>query len=131
MQALARVADALGEQGLDVHVDILVVHGELHLICLNVLQDGLQAFHDGLYFVLLDDALLAQHLRVGDRAGDVLLVEPGIELDGGVKIIDKSVGLFLEPTSPEFHTILSFDMRRANDLRPFASQNFRRGGNKF
>lgn len=81
--------------------------------------------------MLLDDALLTQHLGMGDGAGDVLLIEPGIKLDGRVKIIDKSIGLLLKPTSPELHNILSFDMRRANDLRPFASQNFRRSGNKF
>ena len=107
MQALARIADALGEQGLDVHVDILVVHGELHVARLDVRQNGLQAVDDLLHLVLLDDALLAQHLGVGNGAGDVLLIEPGIKLDGRVKIIDKSVGLLLEPTSPKFHNIFT------------------------
>ena len=87
VQALARVADALGEQGLDVHVDVLVVHRELHLVGLDVGQNGLQAVYNGLHLVLLNDALLAQHLGVGDGAGDVLLVQPGVKLDGGVKII--------------------------------------------
>lgn len=31
VQPLARVPDALGEDGLDIHVDILVLQGELHL----------------------------------------------------------------------------------------------------
>ena len=87
VQALARVPDALGEQGLDVHVDVLVVHRELHLVGLDVGQNGLQAVYNGLHLVLLDDALLAQHLGVGDGACDVLLVQPGVKLDGGVKII--------------------------------------------
>ena len=59
VQALARVPDALGEQGLDVHVDVLIVHGELHLVSLDVRQDGLQALHDLLYLMLLNDPLLA------------------------------------------------------------------------
>ena len=88
VQALARVPDALGEQGLDVHVDVLIVHGELHLVSLDVRQDGLQALHDLLYLMLLNDPLLAQHLGMGDGSGDVLLIQPGVKLDGGVKIID-------------------------------------------
>ena len=88
VQALARVPDALGEQGLNVHVDVLIVHGELHLVRLDVRQDGLQALHDLLYLMLLNDPLLAQHLGMGDGSGDVLLIQPGVKLDGGVKIID-------------------------------------------
>ena len=82
VQALARVADALGQHGLDVHVDVLVVQGELHLVVLNVGQNGLQALDDLLGLVLLDDALLAQHGGVGHGAGDVLLVQPGVKADG-------------------------------------------------
>ena len=100
MQTLACVPDALGEQSLDVHVDVLVVHRELHLVRLDVRQDGLQALHDLLYLVLLNDPLLAQHLSMGDGSGDVLLIQPGVKLDGGVKIIDQCIGLLLKPASP-------------------------------
>ncbi len=68
VQPLARVPDALGEHGLDIHVDVLVLQGELHLSGLNVGQDGLEAVDDLLGLVLLDDPLLAQHGRVGDGA---------------------------------------------------------------
>jgi len=100
VQALARVADALGEQGLNVHVDVLVIHREFHLVGLDVGQDGLQAVYNGLHLVLLDDALLAQHLGVGDGAGDVLLVQPGVKLDGGVKVVHQCVCLFLKSSCP-------------------------------
>ncbi len=39
VQALARVADPRGEQGLDVHVDVLVVGGEFHLPRFDVCQN--------------------------------------------------------------------------------------------
>ena len=55
--------------------------------------------------VLLDDPLPAQHGRVGDGPGDVLPVQPLIELDGGVKVVNQVVGLLLEPACPEFHSI--------------------------
>ena len=49
---LARIPNALGEQGLDVHVDVLVVQRELHLAVIDVGQDGLQALDDLLGLVL-------------------------------------------------------------------------------
>ena len=104
MQPLARIPHSLGEDGLNVHVDVLVVHGELHLAGLDVGQNGLQPGDNGLGLVGLDDAGPAQHLGVGDGAGDVLLVQPGIEADGGIKVVDKGVGFLLEPSGPEFHS---------------------------
>ena len=73
---------------------------ELHLVRLDVRQDGLQALHNLLHLVLPNDPLLAQHLGMGDGSGDVLLVQPGVKLDGGVKIIDQCIGLLLKPASP-------------------------------
>ena len=105
VQPLAGVANALGEDGLDIHMNIFVVHGELHFTSLNVRQDGLQAADDLIRFCLLDDALLAQHGGVGDGAGDVLLIQAGVEVDGRIKIIDQGIGLFLEPSSPKFHNV--------------------------
>ena len=74
MQALARVADALGQQLLNVHVDILVIGDELHLAVLDVLQDALESLDDLFRLVLLDDTLPAEHGRMRDRAGDVFLI---------------------------------------------------------
>ena len=105
MQPLAGVANALGEDGLDIHMNIFVVHGEFYFTSLNVRQDGLQAADDLIRFCLLDDALLAQHGGVGDGAGDVLLVQAGVEVDGRIEIIDQGIGLFLEPSSPKFHNV--------------------------
>ena len=106
VQALARIPNALGEQGLNVHVDVLIIQGELHLVVLNVSQNGLQALNNLLGLMLLDDPLLAQHGGVGNGAGNVLLVKPGVKADGGVKIIYQGIGLLLKPSSPEFHIAL-------------------------
>ena len=80
-------SDTLCEHGLNVHVDVLVVQRELHLVGLNVGQDGLQTLNDLLGLVLLNDPLLAQHGGMGDGSGDVLLVKPGVEANGRVKIV--------------------------------------------
>ena len=103
MQALAGGADALGQHGLDVHVDVLVVQRELHLIVLNINQNGFQTGNDLLGLVGFDDALIAQHTGMGDGAADILLIQAGIEADGRVKIVYQDVGFLLKPTGPEFH----------------------------
>ena len=100
VEALARLADALGEQGLNVHVDVLVVQGELHIVRLNIGQNGLEPVDDLLRLAGLDDALPPQHSGVGHGALDVLLVEPGVEGDGGVEVVDEGIGLLLETAGP-------------------------------
>ena len=100
VQPLSCVPDALGEQGFDIHVNVLVLHRELYLVRLDIHQDRFQALNDLLYLVFLNDSLLTQHLSMGNGSRDVLLIQPGVELDGRVKIIDQSIGLFLKPASP-------------------------------
>lgn len=74
MQTLAGITDALGQQLLDVHVDVLVIERELNLAVLDILEDALQTFDDLFGLMLLDDALLAQHGSVRDRSGDIFLI---------------------------------------------------------
>ena len=74
VQTLAGITDALGQQLLDVHVDVLVIERELNLAVLNILEDALQTFDDLFGLMLLDDALLAQHGSVRDRSGDIFLI---------------------------------------------------------
>ena len=100
VQPLAGGADALGEQDLHVHVDVLAVLGEFHLSLLDFLEKNLQGLHDLFRLFLGDDPLLPQHGGVGDGAGDVLPVEPGVEGNGGVEVVDLVVGFLLEPASP-------------------------------
>ena len=88
VQALARVADTVGEHDFNIHVDVLVVVRELHAAGVDVGQDGLQTVDDLFRVTLLDDALLAQHGGVGDGAGDVLPVHPRVKRDGGIEVVD-------------------------------------------
>ena len=100
MQPLSGGADPLGEHGLDVHVDVLVIQRELHTAGLDVSQNGLESVDDLFGLVLLDDSRLAQHLGMGDRPRDVLPVEPGVKGDGGVKVVYQCVGFLLKPSGP-------------------------------
>ena len=112
MQTLARVTDALGQKRLDVHVNVLVIQRELHLIGLDVGQNGLKPLDDLIRLRLLNDALLAQHARVGNGTGNILPVHAGVKADRGVKIVDQRVRFLLESSCPEFH----------NTTQPFAEK---------
>ena len=74
VQTLAGITDALGQQLLDVHMDVLVIERELHLAVLDILQNALKTLNDLFGLMLLDDALLTQHGSVRDRAGDIFLI---------------------------------------------------------
>ena len=75
MQALACIADALSQSDLDIHMNIFIFRIEyIQLSGFYFLQDLLEACYDLFCFVLLNDALLAQHGSVRDRAGDIFLI---------------------------------------------------------
>ena len=74
VQTLAGITDALGQQLLDVHVNVLVIERELNLAVLDILQNALKTLNDLFGLMLLDDALLTQHGSVRDRAGDIFLI---------------------------------------------------------
>ena len=103
VQALAGIADALGQKGFNIHMDILRIHGKFHLAAFDVSQQVLQALMDGGHIVFGNDAGIAQHLGMGQRALNIFLIHPLVKPDGRVKIIDKCIGFFLEPSCPKFH----------------------------
>ena len=81
MQFLARLADAAGQFALHEGVDVLAGHVDLQLACVDVGEDALKACDDSLLFLLGEYADFAQHARVGDGAGDVLLVHARVKAD--------------------------------------------------
>jgi hypothetical protein len=77
-----RGADEVDQPLLDVHVDVFVGDVERELARIPVVEDVLQPGDDADHLLLGQDALLAQHLRVGDGALDVLDHEVGVGVDG-------------------------------------------------
>ena len=100
VEPLAGGPQPLGQQGLDIHMDVLVVLGELHLTRLHIGKDRPKAVHNGSRLLSADDALLPQHGGVGDRAGNVLPVHPGVKADGGIEVVDQRISLFVEASAP-------------------------------
>ena len=83
VEAGAGVADLLAEAHLDVEVDVLEVLAPDELAGLDLGLDLLEALDDGVGVFGGDDALLAEHLRVGDGGFDVVRVERPVVADGG------------------------------------------------
>ena len=101
VQALAGVADALGEHLLDEHVDILGGRVNLQRAGFEIVQDRLQAVDDRVRVGLRDDVLRAEHGRVRHGAGDILAVHPAVEPDGGVEVVRDLAGIPCRAPGPE------------------------------
>ena len=74
MQAFPGFADPLDQPRLHVHVDIFRVHHPFDFPGLRVRQDLLQPGDNPAGVFRGDNALFAQHRRVGDRSVNILLV---------------------------------------------------------
>ena len=102
------VPDAGRQLRLDGHVDILAFHHvEGKRAGLDVGQDALEPFRNGLGVSLGDDALGGQHGGVGDRTGDVLSIEPLVHGQRCAEALGKGVGAFGESSRPQCHSVSS------------------------
>ena len=88
MELLAHIAQPLRQYLLHEHVDVLGggVEGQLALV--QIRHDPGKPQHQRLGLLLGKDAAMGQHGGVGHGAGDVLLVQPGVKADGGVKVVN-------------------------------------------
>src|SRR3972149_1477442 len=88
--AARRLADLLGQAGLDVHVDVFQLAPEGEAPLFDLLLDLAQAPLDGVGGG--DDALTPQHAGVGYGPGDVLAVKTLVYVYGGRVRLDRLVG---------------------------------------
>jgi hypothetical protein len=104
VQALAGVADALGEPRLDVHVHVFQRLTPLEAAGGDVGGDVVQSADDGLDVVGREHPDLAEHAGVGLGAGDVLFPEALIEGHRLREALDQGRGGLGEATAP--HRVL-------------------------
>jgi hypothetical protein len=67
-----------------VHVDILALGREFEAAVLDLALHRVEPIEDGAAIRLGQNPLRHQHVTMGPAAGDVLPVEPPVEIDGGV-----------------------------------------------
>jgi hypothetical protein len=99
-QAPAGVADAFGEPGLDVHVDVFEGFAEREGPGLDLGGDLGEAGLDVGLVLRGEDADLHQHRGVGERALDVLPPHLAIEADGGIYLLHHHAGAGGEAATP-------------------------------
>ena len=100
VQALAGLADAVGQKSFHKHVHILRAHVDGQRTGVVVVQNPPQPFHDALSVLARDDALLAQHGGMGDGAGHVAFQQALVKGNRGLKIVQKGAGGFLKAPGP-------------------------------
>ena len=100
MELPADVADPLDQRPLDVHVDVFELDRELEAALLDFLADLGQGLLNLAALVGGQQADLGEHLGVGDRAGDVLRIEPPVEAHALGELLDAAVGRLVEHPTP-------------------------------
>ena len=100
VELAADVADAVDQRPLDVHVDVFQLVAEREVAGGDLLADLLQAGDDLVPLVVGEDADLGQHVGVGDRAADVVGVEPAVEAHAFGELLDAAVRRLVEHTAP-------------------------------
>jgi hypothetical protein len=81
VQALAGVANQCSEALLDIEVHVFKVERPDKMTGFDFALDDLHATLDLCQIVIADDALLGQHLGVGQRAANVLTPHALVEID--------------------------------------------------
>ena len=74
MQALARFADPLGENGFDIHMNVFRLGGPLNFTRLRVGKNPLEPLDDLRCVLLRDDVLLAEHGGMGNGTQNILFI---------------------------------------------------------
>ena len=88
------------ERPLDVHVDVFQLLAELELAGGDLVADLLQAGDDLVPLVVGEHADLGEHVGVGDRAADVVGVEPAVEAHAFGELLDAAVRRLIKNTTP-------------------------------
>ena len=98
VQPLSGIADALREDGFDIHMDIFVFLGKFHPACLYIGKNIAQAADDLFCFRRFNYALGAEHSRMGYASAYILLIHARIEGNGSVQRVRKCVCCFVKPS---------------------------------
>ena len=124
VQLAAHVADAVDQRPLDVHVDVFQFDAEREAALLDFLADLAQGLLNLQALVGRNQPDLGQHLGVGDRALDVLRIEPAVEAHAFGELLHATVGRLVEYPAPRFlaHQRLSGLPKKPSKSLPYCWQ---------
>ena len=113
VQPSRRGADEFAQPVLDGHVDVLELEPLGHPVALIFGANLVEAFEDRRGIALRDDALIAEHGRMGFRGRNILAPQSFVEADRGVDSHHQLVRLRLEAPAPGPLGIVLVGHRRA------------------
>ena len=102
VQAFAGVADFVGEAAFDVHVHVFQIERPLQAACFDFGLDFGHAAPNVGQILRGEHAGFVQHLRVRERALDVVAGEALVEVDGGGVLFDEFGHGLVETAGPGF-----------------------------
>jgi hypothetical protein len=102
MQFFTGLADAFDQPGLDIHMNILKRDRPLEVTLLDVRLNTLQTGNNGTALLCGNDAGVGEHAGMRDRAGDVVAIQPLVEVNRGSKRLHEGIGRFREASAPGF-----------------------------
>lgn len=100
VQAASGGTDPVLQARLDIHMNVFERAREREAPRLDLALDALESGTDGGHIVLGQDAGLAQHRRMRERASDILPPQALVEIDGGVDLLHDGVGTRGETPTP-------------------------------
>ena len=103
VEAAGQRPDLLDQGDLDVHVDVFERRVPGRAPGSDVVGKGGEAVDEGLDLVLGQETGPAEAANVGDRTGDVVGGEGGVDLDRAGEVRDPRVRLAAEPSAPGPH----------------------------
>ena len=101
VELFSHVSQTVRQNLLHKHMDILTGHVEGERPGIQVIQNPLEAFNQGLGLGLFDNALGSQHGGVGHGACDILGIHPAVEGDGGIEVVRNCVHIAGCPSGPQ------------------------------
>ena len=104
VQALARIPHPAGELLLHKGVNILRLRVDRQLARLQLIEHLPQPADNGVPVGLREYAAAAQHIGVGNAAGNILAEHALIEGDRGIKVVGFLIGGIVIAPSPKFHS---------------------------
>ncbi len=102
MQFLAGDADAVGQPGFDVHVHVFQADGPLEATGLDVFLHAFQAVDDLVALGVSQHTHFRQHGGMGDRAGNIMVIQALIKTHRGGEAFNKGIGRLAEAATPGF-----------------------------
>ena len=100
MKAFSRFANGIGKSLFNIHMNIFEFDRKIKIPVLDLLENNLQAFYDGVLIRFRNDAFLGQHRRMGDAAANIFGVHPAVKLNGCIEGFYTFICGLSEPAAP-------------------------------